>query len=122
MGLFDELAGKAMGMLSGSGESGSGLPGGIMGSLAPEGSGGLRGLIQSFQEKGLGDTVASWVGKGENLPISADQIQNVLGNDTIQNLASKFGISTDEISSMLAQHLPGAVDNLTPDGNIPDNS
>jgi uncharacterized protein YidB (DUF937 family) len=122
MGLFDDLTGKALGMLSGSGDTSGGLMGGIMGMLAPQGSGGLGSLVQSFQEKGLGDTVASWVGTGENLPISADQIQNVLGNDTIQNLASKFGISTDEISSMLARYLPGAVDNLTPDGTIPENS
>ncbi|NVN93127.1 MAG: DUF937 domain-containing protein [Desulfuromonadales bacterium] len=119
MSLFDDLAGKAMEMLNSSGGSDSGLLGGIIGSLAP---GGLGGLLQSFQEKGLGDTVASWVGTGENLPISADQIQSVLGSETIQNLASNFGISTDEISSLIAQHLPGAVDTLTPDGSLPEES
>ncbi|MSN26686.1 MAG: DUF937 domain-containing protein [Geobacter sp.] len=122
MGLFDELAGKALGMMGGSEDSSSGLMGGIVDMLAPKGSGGLGGLLQSFQEKGLGDKVSSWVGNGENLPISADQIQSVLGNDTIQNIASKFGISGDDISSMLAQYLPGTVDKLTPDGTIPDNS
>jgi uncharacterized protein YidB (DUF937 family) len=120
MSLFNDFAEKAMGMLSSSGGSDSGLLGGIIGSLTPEGSGGLGGLLKSFQEKGLGDAVASWVGKGENLPISAEQIQSVLGNETIQNLASNFGISTDEISSLLAQHLPGAVDTLTPDGSLPE--
>ncbi len=123
MGLFDDLAGKALGMLSGgSGENSDNPLGGILEMVMPKDSGGLGGLLQSFQQKGLGDTVASWIGKGENLPISADQIQSVLGNETIQNLAAKFGISSDEISTMLAQYLPGTVDKLTPDGNIPDNS
>ncbi len=93
--------------------------GGIINTLAP---GGLGGLVQSFKDKGLGEAVASWIGKGENLPISADQIQSVLGNETIQNLASKFGIPGDQIGSMLALSLPEAVDELTPEGTIPDNS
>lgn len=122
MGLFDDLAGKAFGMLSGgSGENPDNPLDGILEVVMPKDSGGLGGLLQSFQQKGLGDTVASWIGKGENLPISADQIQSVLGNETIQNLAAKFGISSDEISTMLAQYLPGTVDKLTPDGAIPDN-
>lgn len=119
MGIFDDLAGKALSMLGGSGDSSNGPLGGILEMLAPNGAGGLGGLLQSFQEKGLGDTVASWVGKGENLPISADQIQSALGNETVQNLAAKFGISGDQISSMLAQYLPDAVDKLTPDGTLP---
>lgn len=120
MGLFDELAGKALGMLNSSEGGSSGLMGGILEMVAPNSSGGIGGLLQSFQEKGLGDTVSSWIGNGENLPISADQIQSVLGSDTVQNLASQFGISGDELSSMLSQHLPGLVDKLTPDGKLPD--
>lgn len=119
MGMFDDLAGKAMGMLGDSGEDSGGMLSGIINTLAP---GGLGGLVQSFKDKGLGETAASWIGKGENLPISADQIQSVLGNETIQNLASKFGISSDQLSSMLAQYLPETVDKLTPEGTIPDNS
>jgi uncharacterized protein YidB (DUF937 family) len=122
MGFLDGLAGKALGMFGGSGEAPSGLFAEIMEMVAPNASGGLNGLLQSFQDKGLGDTISSWIGTGENLPISSDQIQSVLGNETIQNLASKFGISSDQISSLLAQHLPGAVDKLTPDGTLPENS
>ena len=121
MGLFDDFAGKAMGALNGSGDSSDGPLGGILEMVMPKGSGGLGGLVQSFQEKGLGEMVSSWVGKGENLPVSAEQIQSALGNETIRNLASKLGISGDDMSSMLAQYLPGAVDKLTPDGTIPKN-
>ncbi len=123
MGLFDDLASKAMGMLSGaSGDNADNPLGGILDMVMPKDSGGLGGLVQSFQDKGLGDVVSSWVGKGENLPISADQIQSVLGNETVQNLASKFGLSGDNLSSMLAQYLPGVVDKLTPDGTLPKDS
>lgn len=122
MGLLDGLAGQALGMLNGSDEAPSGLLGGIMDMVTSNSSGGLSGLVQSFHDNGLGDVVSSWVGKGENLPIDPAQIQNVLGNDMVQNLASKFGISGDQISSLLAQHLPGAVDKLTPDGTVPENS
>lgn len=123
MGLFDDLAGKAMSMLSGaSGDNADNPLGNILEMVMPKDSGGLGGLVQSFQDKGLGDMVSSWVGKGENLPISAEQIQSVLGNETVQNLASKFGLSGDNLSSMLAQYLPGVVDKLTPDGTLPKDS
>jgi len=78
--------------------------------------GGLSGLAQTFQQKGLGDLVSSWIGTGQNLPISADQIQQVLGNEQIQAFAQKMGISTSEAGSNLAEFLPGVVDKLTPDG------
>jgi uncharacterized protein YidB (DUF937 family) len=122
MALFDELASKAMGMLGGSEGANSGLLGGVVSALASQGSGGLGGLLQSFQEKGLGNEVASWIGTGENLPISAEQLQSVLGNETVQNLAANFGIPTEQLSSMIAQYLPTAVDALTPDGTMPEQS
>lgn len=120
MGLFDELAAKASGLLGGGGSEQSGLAGGIMEMLTK--SGGLGGLVQSFQEKGLGDIISSWVGTGSNLPISADQIKEGLGGDAIQNLAAKAGTSPEDISAKLAELLPGVIDRLTPDGTIPEGS
>jgi uncharacterized protein YidB (DUF937 family) len=67
----------------------------------------------------LGNIVNSWVGTGQNLPITAQQIQQVLGSNTIKDLAAKAGISTDEVSSHLTQLLPTIVDKLTPNGQIP---
>jgi uncharacterized protein YidB (DUF937 family) len=122
MSLLDGLAGKAFDMLSGSNDTSSGIVDEIMMMAAPGTSGGLNGLLQSFQDKGLGETVSSWIGTGENLPISPDQVQRVLGSETIQNLASKFGISSEVVSSLLAQQLPTAVDKLTPDGTLPEES
>ena len=64
MGLFDELVGKASSMLGGGEGEQSGLVGGVMEMLANKETGGLGGLVQSFQEKGLGGVISSWVGKG----------------------------------------------------------
>lgn len=120
MGLFDELADKARGMMSGSGGENSGLLGGFMEMLSNNESGGLGGLVQSFKDKGLGDVVSSWIGTGENLSVNVDQIKDALGSETISNLAAKAGVSTEDASAMLAEHLPGLVDKLTPNGSIPE--
>ncbi len=81
--------------------------------------GGLPALVQSFHEKGLGEIASSWLGTGQNLPISADQIQHVLGSDVVKQLAAKAGISPDMAGSSLAQMLPSLIDKLTPDGQMP---
>ena len=82
-------------------------------------NGGLSGILDKFKQGGLGETAASWVGKGENMPVSSDQIASVLGSGAIAEMAAKFGINPETLSSQLAQHLPGVVDKLTPDGEVP---
>jgi uncharacterized protein YidB (DUF937 family) len=81
--------------------------------------GGLSGLVQQFHDKGLGGLVTSWVGTGQNLPISADQLQHVLGSEQVKELAAKAGISPDMVTSHLSQLLPGLIDKMTPDGQVP---
>ena len=68
---------------------------------------------------GLGNVVSSWIGKGSNLPISASQIQAALGDEHIRALATSFGIPIDQVAGMLAQHLPAAVDQASPNGTLP---
>jgi len=120
MGLLDEIVGKASGLMGG-GEGGeSGLMGGVMEMLTNKESGGLGGLVQSFQQNGLGDIISSWIGTGANAPITAEQIQQGLGSDMIQNLAAKVGIPPEELSGKLAEFLPGVIDKMTPDGTIPE--
>ena len=82
-------------------------------------SGGITGLIQKFNEKGLGDHMSSWIGTGENLPISADQIKDALGSDKIKELASKLNLGEHDLSKSLADLLPQLIDKLTPDGSVP---
>ena len=84
------------------------------------GQGGLNNLISQFTSKGLGDVIGSWVSTGKNLPVSGDQLQNVLGKDTISNLASKLGIDKGALTCQLSNLLPDVVDKLTPDGKVPE--
>jgi uncharacterized protein YidB (DUF937 family) len=116
MGLLDDLENKAV----------SSVMGGTTNPLASQllqmlqqQPGGLSGLVQNFHDKGLGGLVTSWVGTGQNLPISADQIQHVLGSAQVQQLAAKVGISPEAASSQLSQLLPPIVDKLTPNGQMP---
>lgn len=90
----------------------------VMGLLG--GQGGLNNLISQFASKGLGDVVGSWVSTGKNLPVSGDQLQSVLGKDTINNLASKLGMDKGALTSQLTNLLPNVVDKLTPDGKVPE--
>jgi len=79
------------------------------------GDGGLEGIVAKFQQGGMGEIVQSWVGTGSNLPISSEQIVAVLGSDQVQNLTRSMGID----SSQLAHALPGLIDHLTPNGQLP---
>jgi uncharacterized protein YidB (DUF937 family) len=81
-------------------------------------SGGVGGILSQLQSAGLGDQVSSWLGKGSNLPISAEQIQAALSNEQLAKLAASFGIDVSQVSQVLAQHLPNAVDQASPDGQL----
>ena len=117
MGLLDSIAGAVMGKLGGT-EGG-------MAQIALDmfnQHGGLNGVLDKFKTSGLGDQVASWVGTGENQAVSPDQITSALGSSQIAELAAKFGISPDVLSSQLAQHLPDVINKLTPHGEVPADS
>jgi uncharacterized protein YidB (DUF937 family) len=90
-----------------------------MGMLNESGTGGLAGLARQFQEKGLGSIVSSWIGTGQNLPISAQQIQSVLGSERLQQLAASAGVPVQDIGAKLASVLPHVVDQMTPNGQLP---
>jgi uncharacterized protein YidB (DUF937 family) len=81
--------------------------------------GGLSGLVQQFHDKGMGGLVSSWVGTGQNLPVSADQLQHVLGSEQVKEIAAKAGISPDMVTSHLSQLLPMLIDKMTPNGQVP---
>ena len=108
MGLLDGLIGGA---------AGAGLVTVVNGLI--EKHGGLQGIVAQFQQQGLGPTIQSWVGNGENLPISPDQVQQALGSDSIQQLAAKLGIPPDQLAAKPSEILPQAVDKMTPGGKVP---
>ena len=86
------------------------------------GQGGLSAIVAKLQQAGLGDQVKSWIGNGQNLPITAEQLQQVLGSDTVKQLAARFNIPVDQLGPILAQMLPKAVDGASPNGHLPASS
>lgn len=76
----------------------------------------IQALVAKADDAGLGDKVRSWVGNGENLPITPDELRQVLGNSEVQALVAKTGLPADSLLPALAHFLPGAVDSKTPQG------
>ena len=83
------------------------------------GVGGLGDLIGRFTRGGMGDVIGSWIGQGPNASISADQLSNVLGDDTIGQIAAQLGLSRGDAAGQLSQMLPEVVNQLTPQGEAP---
>ncbi|AOY00734.1 YidB family protein [Jeongeupia sp. USM3] len=115
MGLLDQLTGALGG---GNQEEGAG---GLLGALGPllEQQGGISGLVEKFQQGGLAEVAQSWISTGQNLPVSAEQIQSVLGSDAVSQIASKLGIDPQQAAGQLSEALPQLVDQLTPNGEVP---
>lgn len=120
MGLLDMVTGALGGGAGGSG--GNPLLGIVMQMLTKGGQGGgggLADLAKAFQDKGMGDQMASWVSTGQNLPISPEQIKNVLGGGQLGQIASQLGVNENEAAGGLADMLPQVIDKLTPNGQMP---
>lgn len=114
MGLFDSLASNMLGKL-----------GGEKGAIAQVAidlfnqNGGLPGVLQKFKAAGYEHEVDSWISKGSNSPIHAQQIMYALGSSTIQQAASKLNMNAQDISAKIAEYLPQVIDRMTPDGQLP---
>jgi uncharacterized protein YidB (DUF937 family) len=80
--------------------------------------GSVGGLLQQLEQSGLGAQVASWLGNGQNLPVSVDQLRNALGEQNLGQLASQFGLPAEDLLRNLADHLPGAIDVMSPNGSV----
>jgi uncharacterized protein YidB (DUF937 family) len=108
MGMFDGILGGVVGAEMAT----------VVNSLIQK-HGGVQGIVAQLEQQGLGGTVRSWVGDGANQPISADQIHQAFGTDTVKELAAKIGLSPDVLAAKLSQALPQAMDKLTPAGTVP---
>lgn len=94
--------------------------GGLGGLLGGGGSGGgLGGLLSQFEQAGLGHVAQSWVGNGPNQPVSPQQLNNVFGEEQVQSMANQAGMQPHDFLSQLSQHLPHAVNGVTPNGQLP---
>jgi uncharacterized protein YidB (DUF937 family) len=115
MGLLDSILGAVGGKSGASGEANPLI--GIVSGLLAQG-GGLQGLANKFAQSGQGNAFQSWVGMGENQPISNNQIQNALGSEQVNAIATRMGVDPAVASTFLAEYLPKIVDKLTPAGKI----
>src|SRR5713101_553441 len=97
---------------------GSGLSTILAQILANTDLGSVGGLLQQLQKSGLGPQVTSWLGNGANLPVSVDQLKDALGDPHLRQLATQLGLPVDQLLGQLSQHLPGAVDHMSPRGTL----
>jgi uncharacterized protein YidB (DUF937 family) len=118
--IFGGLLGDAMKGLTGlTGQAeGGALPAILAQVLGKTDLGSVGGLLQQLQQSGLGPQVASWLGNGQNMPVSIDQIKQALGDGHIAQLAASFGLPVDQLLAQLSQHLPAAVDHMSPHGTL----
>ncbi len=105
------MAGVLGSLLGGGGQMGGGMAAGGM-------AGGIGGLLQQFEGAGLGHIAQSWVGNGPNQPVSPDQLQGVFGQQQVNQWAGQAGMQPSDFLSQMAQHLPNAVDQMTPNGQV----
>jgi len=122
MGLLDDVLGMAGLGNTAQSQQHAGALSMILNYINSPQVGGIAGLQKMFEEKGLGNLISSWISTGQNLPISADQLQNVLHGGALENMASKSGIDVSQLASLFSQLMPHAVDQMTPNGQIPDTS
>ena len=123
MGLLDSVLGGLMGGAGGGASPMGGVLSGLLGGGGQQGGGtggGLGGLVSQFEQAGLGHVAQSWVGNGPNQPVSPQQLQGVFGEQQVQGMASQAGMQPSDFLSQLSQHLPNAVNGMTPNGRLPD--
>ena len=127
MGLLDGLLGSVMGGMMGSGQAAPGAQGTQGGSQMIQmalqmlqQNGGIEGLLAKFQQAGMGQQAQSWIGTGQNMPISPDALSQIFGQGQLGQIAQQMGMSHEQAADGLAQALPGVVDHMTPGGEIPE--
>ncbi|MGH7789830.1 MAG: YidB family protein [Candidatus Binatia bacterium] len=107
---LDDLLGAVFG---GGAQSGGGQSGG-------GGLGGLGELLSQLQRAGFGEQANSWVGRGQNMPLTPDAMEQVFGSGGVAEIARRAGVSEADATRGLAQLLPEVVDRVTPNGQVPD--
>jgi uncharacterized protein YidB (DUF937 family) len=115
MGLLDQLGGTLKAAL---GQQAEQMAPGLIAAALGKTNMGLQGIVNQLSQNGLGAQVASWLGNGQNVAITPDQLKAALGNEHVQKLAASFGLDTDEALNLLSQHLPATVDQASPDGKL----
>jgi uncharacterized protein YidB (DUF937 family) len=106
----NDLLNVLLGLVAGGSAGGGGVGAG----------GGLGGLVEMFQRQGMDDVIGSWISGGQNMPISGDQLGSVLGGDLLSQIAQQLGVSQGAAADQLSRTLPQVIDQLTPEGRVPE--
>ena len=120
MGMLDGLLGSLMGGMTGDGTGGKQSPMVLMALQLLQQNGGLQGVLAKFQQAGYGAQANSWVSTGQNQPINADVLSQVLGHGQLGQIAQQLGMSHGDAAGGLASLLPQMIDKMTPQGQVPD--
>lgn len=134
MGILDSLLGAAMSSMQGGGASASAPAGNAGNASGPtisptlimsvvaavmQSQGGIGGLLNNFNKAGLGDVMKSWIGTGQNMPVTPAQVTQAIGPGQLSQIAAQLGIDPAHAGGLLSQVLPHVVDQLTPQGQVP---
>jgi uncharacterized protein YidB (DUF937 family) len=137
MGLLDDVIGAALGARPTGGATGGTVGGALSSPLAmalmallasrmnsgpgaqPSVLGGLGGLIDQFRRNGFEEAINSWIGPGQNQAISPNQLRQALGHDAVNDLSQQSGLAHEDLLAQLSKMLPGVIDKLTPNGQLP---
>ena len=127
MGMLDDLLGRQLGGVAETALKNPQVIAALVSLLSSKDAsvgdaGGLGGLFQAFQGKGMGDLISSWISTGPNPPATADQIAHALGPQTLSQFAARAGVPHGEAGGLLASLLPAVVDQLTPQGKMPESN
>ena len=120
MSLIEQIASAALRQAAGSG--GSAVTSLVLNMLTNRGSGGLGGLVNQFTTAGLGEIIGSWISTGPNMAVSPEHMRMALGQQQVQQMAQTSGLSIDQLLAGLTQQMPALINNLTPQGQIPQQS
>lgn len=69
----------------------------------------LADVLECLEQAGLGGAVRSWRGAGPLVRIVPAQLHAALGREAVQRLAARAGLTCDELTAELSEHLPAIV-------------
>ncbi len=117
MSLIEQIASAALRQAVGGG--GTAVTGLVLEMLGNRSSGGLSGIVNQFTTAGLSEIIGSWISTGPNMAVSPEHVRMALGQQQVQQMAQRSGLSLDQLLAGLSQQMPELINQLTPQGQIP---
>ena len=119
MALFDSVVNEAREKFD-LGDKAQDLLSALLSLISNRNLGGFAGFLQRFTDAGLGDTASSWINTDANTPLSYEQLESALGENTLRDISRNAGLDYQKTVSASAFMIPHIVDKLSPTGFAPD--